>query len=123
MIQFTVPGPPVPQSRPRVFRNGGVKTDSDKVANYKQHVQWCAPAKKLDGPLRLQVCAYLPRPKKEKSSGYHSKRPDLDNIVKAILDALNGKIFADDGQVAEIVARKMTDETPRTVIRIEELTH
>ena len=36
--------------------------------------------------------------------------PDVDNIAKAVLDALNGVAFADDSYVVELLVEK----TPRT---------
>jgi len=107
-VEFTVPGRPVPQSRPRVFKNGGVKSNSDKVAAYKQVIQLLCPRRKpLFGPVRLLVKAIMPRPKSvPKGKRYHDSQPDLDNIVKAIQDALNGLAYEDDGQIAEIVASK-----------------
>ena len=126
IIQFTVPGPPVPQSRPRVFRNGGVKSDSEKVSGYKQAIQLLCPRRKpLFGPVRLRVEAIMPRPKKvPKGKVYHDSRPDLDNIVKAVQDALNGLAFFDDSQIAEIVASKEIAAQcgqERTEITLEEL--
>ena len=48
-------------------------------------------------------------------------RPDLDNLVKTVLDGLNGVAWVDDGQVTEIVARKVrTAGMPRLVVGIEE---
>jgi len=40
------------------------------------------------------------------------KRPDLDNYVKAALDALQGVVFRDDSQICEIRAKKTYSETP-----------
>lgn len=45
-------------------------------------------------------------------------RPDLDNFLKAVLDAINGVVVADDAQVIEIAARKTYSVTPKTVLTI-----
>lgn len=124
IIQFTVPGPPVPQSRPRVFRNGGVKTDSDKVANYKELIRLLCPrGQVLSGRLRLSVLAVFKTPKKyEKCPEKAVISADLDNVEKAIMDAMTGIAYEDDKQIWEKYSRKDVDQTnPRTVIRIEEL--
>ena len=51
------------------------------------------------------------------------RRKDLDNLVKLVLDALNGEAFADDSQVVEINARKIFSdkENARTELTIREL--
>lgn len=122
MIQFTVPGPPVPQSRPQVFRNGGVKTDSDQVAGYKLAIRAACPrGEVLKGPLHVTIVAVFKR--KKVTDSWHWKRPDIDNISKAILDAIQGIVYSDDGQVSkiEVEKRQSTDEEG-TLIRIEQLT-
>lgn len=49
------------------------------------------------------------------------KRPDLDNYIKALLDASNGILFKDDGQVAAMSAQKLYSLDPRIEIEIYEL--
>jgi Holliday junction resolvase RusA-like endonuclease len=61
----------------------------------------------LEGPVRVTITAFFAHKTK---TGYHTSRPDLDNIVKSILDGLNGVIFEDDAVVAEIVASKKYGE-------------
>ena len=47
---------------------------------------------------------------------------DIDNLVKFVMDALNGKAFIDDKQVVALSASKMyTCDTPRTIVRLERL--
>lgn len=49
----------------------------------------------------------------------HTKKPDLDNLVKFAKDCLNGVAWQDDSQVCELEAWKAYDEKPRTEIIIE----
>jgi hypothetical protein len=37
---------------------------------------------------------------------WHATKPDVENLAKALLDALTGILWVDDGQVAELVLRK-----------------
>ena len=61
----------------------------------------------MTGPLEIDVSFFLPRPKSlPKKIAYHTKRPDLDNLLKSVLDALNGVVFKDDSQVVAIQAYK-----------------
>lgn len=46
------------------------------------------------------------------------KKPDLDNIAKVVLDALNGIAYRDDAQVVEILVRKLYGENPRVSVHI-----
>lgn len=60
----------------------------------------------LTGPLALECKFYLPRPKRlmrrRDPDGpiWHTGKPDLDNLYKAVMDALKGQVWHDDNQVA-----------------------
>ena len=49
------------------------------------------------------------------------KRPDLDNYLKAVMDASNGILYKDDGQIAVIACQKLYSLHPRIEIEIERL--
>ena len=79
-------------------------------------------------PLSVTVLAVFPIapswPKKKQAdarSGVlrHTKKPDLDNIVK-MLDALNGIVWVDDSQIDQVFVRKVFGDQPRTVISIRD---
>jgi Holliday junction resolvase RusA-like endonuclease len=65
--------------------------------------------------VKVTIKAYFSHKKK---TGWHVSRPDIDNIVKAILDGLNGVVFADDASVAQLVASKEYGEE-RVEVQIE----
>jgi len=48
----------------------------------------------------------------------HTKKPDLDNLIKLIKDACNKIIWKDDAQVVSIFAEKVYSETPRKEVII-----
>ena len=50
------------------------------------------------------------------------KKPDADNVVKVILDALNKIAYYDDTQVVDLQIRRFYGENPRTVVTIEDIT-
>jgi len=56
--------------------------------------------------------------KKRAEMIYHTKRPDLDNLVKFVKDCMNGIVWHDDSLVAELHAGKLYDENPRTAITV-----
>jgi len=124
MIEFTVYGSPVPQGRPRFFRRGnhvGVY-DPAKSKDWKSEIRRQAieqKAKILDGPLNMNLYFYLPRPKSlPKKVLYHIKKPDVDNLVKAVKDSLKGVCYHDDSQIICIVASKEYDAQPRVEILV-----
>jgi len=58
---------------------------------------------------------------KESSPEHCSSKPDLDNLVKFVLDACNGILWSDDSIVVELIARKVYSDNPKTLIFIKEI--
>ncbi|MED4453083.1 RusA family crossover junction endodeoxyribonuclease [Metabacillus fastidiosus] len=52
---------------------------------------------------------------------YHTKKPDTDNLVKGVFDALNKLVWQDDNQVAKVTAVESYGEVPGMEIVINEL--
>jgi Holliday junction resolvase RusA-like endonuclease len=82
-----------------------------------------------DVPLVIEIQAFFHRPKltkKEKALNlpkhlFPTKKPDSDNISKAILDSLNEVAYHDDAYVVELVASKYyTDSEERVNVVIYE---
>lgn len=78
-----------------------------------------------DGPVRLSVAFYLPRPKKyakQRAPVAHVVKPDLDKLTRAIFDALTGIAYRDDRHIVEAVLGKFyvdVDGLPRIDVRVE----
>ena len=108
---YFLPITPVAKGRPRFTRNGGCYTPA-KTREYEEAIAAFAMPlfpSPLCGPLRLDVVFYLHRPKALKKTdkpAWHTKKPDLDNLIKAVKDALNGIAWIDDSQVCQIRAEK-----------------
>jgi Holliday junction resolvase RusA-like endonuclease len=84
----------------------------------------------IDAPLAVRVIAVFPRPKgmvwKSKPMPRLLKvsKPDVDNCIKSLLDALNGILFRDDAQVCQLRIEKWIaagDEQPHVEVVIEGL--
>jgi len=113
-------GLPVAQGRPRAFKlpTGQVRVyDPEPSRDWKRTVlAQILPAKPeipLAGPLRLSLDFILPRPKTlPKKILAHTRRPDLDNLVKAVKDALRAVVYHDDAQVTELHASKRYGAAP-----------
>lgn len=120
---FTIPGPARGKGRPRIGKIGNharMFTDK-KTANYETLVSLAAAAALHGEPpfdcpvvmhvlVRVEPAASASRPVKALMlSGEHppAKKPDLDNVIKAVLDGLNGIGFRDDVLVVELTASKV----------------
>lgn len=136
MIRFTVYGEPVAQGRPRATNiNGHIRMyDPKKSRDYKDYVRLAAaehaPGKLIEGPIALYVAVYRPIPKsfskKKALMAEHGMirpvtKPDVDNYLKTIKDALKNVVWKDDSQVVRVLIDKYYSEKPRIEIVIEEL--
>lgn len=131
-MRITIDLPPKPKSRPRLTRYGHAYTPSETRA-YEEAVRTICKTKiksPLKGAVRIDIIFYLPIPKSwsqtKKAKAIDGEirptaRPDIDNLVKAILDSLNGGIgYNDDSQIVELHVEEWYGE-PRTEIELEEL--
>ena len=128
--QMTIPGEPVAKGRPRVCKWGTYTPE--KTVNYETLVKELyilEKLPKLSGQLRMEIKAYFAIPKSAprlRAALMHDgkirpvKRPDLDNLVKIIADALNTIAYDDDSQIVAVTADKYYSAAPRVEITIEE---
>jgi Holliday junction resolvase RusA-like endonuclease len=129
-ITFSVPGDPVPQPRARVSTAGGFARayvpKTHPVHAYRHAIQLAA----IDAGLRndtatvqVVIDAVFARPKSHmnkkgvKADAPQLPRPDVDNLAKAVLDAI-GPILGDDTQVSRLVVEKSYGTEARTTVRI-----
>lgn len=130
-VSLFVPGVPVPQPRPSVALRGTVpvayyRDPKKKLKIWKTNIQVEAevhPCWPKDVSLSLQLAFYMPRPKadfnakgevKDRAPKWHTKKPDVDNLVKAVQDALEGILWENDSQISILVAKKLWDDTGNT---------
>ncbi len=137
MITFTIPGLPVSQPRQRHRVVGSYVqnyTPTDSPVNaFKAAVKIVASKHLLhsiEGPVLLRADFYFPRPKsmiwKSKLMVSEAKdtKPDVDNLAKSLLDALNSLGRFDDAQIYSLHVRKFIvhgGDIPRTEVSIEPL--
>jgi Holliday junction resolvase RusA-like endonuclease len=134
-IKFTVPGEPKGKGRPKFSRQGKfVKTYTpETTVNYENWVKICfleAKQSKLAGELKAEINCYFGIPssysKMKKEDAYNgilrpTKKPDIDNIAKIILDSLNGLAYDDDKNIVSCQIDKWFDSNPRVEIYIYEV--
>ena len=129
-ITFSVPGDPIPQPRPRVSTAGGFARayvpNKHPVHAYRQAVAAAARAAglgKTGDPLNVVIDAVFRRPKSHltkrgvKPTAPTLPRPDVDNLAKAVLDALQD-VIGDDSLVGRLVVEKSYGTEARTTVRI-----
>lgn len=134
IYRFEVPGLPIAKSRPRFNRKTGRTWTPPKTANYESLVSLAYKEVYPDvipagEPIRLTVIAYFPVPKATSKKRlalmlsnliHHTKRPDIDNVLKSVQDGLNKVAFMDDSQIWSLCAEKRYSEYPRVEVIIEE---
>ncbi len=124
MQRFEIRLPPKPQARHRDGKHGG---KYDPTAAYKAQIATIVSLQRPKlieaGPIKVRLSFHMKRPQKLTSGyAYHVKRPDIDNLTKCVLDALNGILWKDDSQVAVLEACKSYVTEPMTVITVTPLT-
>ena len=117
--------------RHRIARNGGRYIPDDHPVHQFQYAIRCRfrPKDLIEGPLSVEIMSYLHRPKKydrQLPDGEcpHLWTPDVDNIAKAVMDAMIDYVYADDKQVRRLVSEKLCvarGDEPRTIITVEPL--
>ncbi len=126
-MKITIPGIPIAMQRPRVFILAGrSKVYNPQLAKKKKVMATITQTgvRKLIGrqAIHVQLVFYMPIPKSYarhiKPGRMHNKKPDIDNMIKFILDCMNGIAYEDDAQICKISALKIYSHQPRTEITI-----
>ena len=133
MFTFTIFAEPTGKARPRVTAHGTYTPK--KTKDYEKLVQW--EYRKQGGrdygekQLQVEITANFQIPKsKPKNKRIEmlagqvrpTKKPDCDNIAKAILDALNGIAYHDDSQVVTLAVEKWyVPDEPCVIVTIKEV--
>ena len=136
-VAFTVPGEPQGKGRARVGTVGGqarMFTPAKTVAyeglvahSAQQAMRSAAP---FAGPCRIELdvlCAipasWSQRKQRDALAGSlrPAKKPDVDNVLKAVCDGINGVVWRDDVQAVEVSVRKVYSTTPGVHVRVATL--
>jgi len=135
-VYFVVTGKPNGKGRPRASTRGGfvrmytdAKTLGYEAAIADEAARAMGEMEPFETPVQMQVSCYYPIPKswsKKKRQDavdgelYPKVKPDLDNVAKAVLDAINGIVYVDDAQVINLVATKRYATDPRVEVYLFE---
>lgn len=133
-FEFTVEGNPVGKSRPR-WGNGHMYTPK-LTSQYEQLIKsyfyekYGMAQKPLVAPVGVRLKIVYPIPvstskanSRKMLSGVTAAvcKPDLDNVIKIVLDALNGIAYKDDSDIIAVSATKEYGKVPRVEIQIQEI--
>jgi len=127
MINIFYPLKPKSSPRPRVTRN--VTYMPKDYTDWKNGLKLLAKSKikkPLETDIYLKIDFFFEIPKswnkaKKEKAKWHNIKPDIDNLVKSVMDSFNGVVYVDDGQVVSIQARKQYANFTGVKIEIEEI--
>lgn len=136
-VAFLVPGKPVGKGRPRAAKRGKHITlyTPEATAIYESTValvasQAMAGQPLITAPVDVVMRIMLPVPaswsnrKRDAALGgslIPTTKPDMDNVIKAIFDAINGVVWGDDTQVADLQVRRRYGAVPGVSVIISAL--
>nr|DAO80765.1 MAG TPA: Endodeoxyribonuclease RusA [Caudoviricetes sp.] len=134
-VKFTVLGEPKGKGRPRFTKIGKAFTPKQTV-NYETliRIEYGLQTKGFrfsnNAMLNMIILAYYPisksgskklREKKRNNVIRPTIKPDMDNIVKIVADALNKIAYYDDTQIVDCQVSKFFSDNPRIEIEIKEV--
>lgn len=136
-VQFVVPGTPVGKGRPKFARRGNfVSTYTpERTASYENLVKVAAHRAMnslqpfvgaVGSTITLRVIPPASWSKKKRMAAFSGDlrpvgKPDVDNVVKGIFDAMNDIVWLDDKQVVELSVRKEYAERAEAIVEVVEL--
>ena len=134
-VSFFVPGQPVGKGRPRAARRGShiQLYTPEKTSSYESLVATAAHgamrgaepirgACHVDMDIRLMVpMSWSAKRRNQALDGlvFPTKKPDLDNILKAVFDAINGIVWEDDVQAVYVQAVKRYSAVPGVHVNVK----
>jgi len=133
MVTFRVVAVPVTKGSVRAFTPAGwtrpVLTSTSTGLKAWEHTVREAAARSLEAAaprtvgIRVELAFILPRPQShpKRRALAHVRKPDLDKLTRAVLDALTGVAYADDAQVCRLVCDKryaLETEQPGVVVTV-----
>lgn len=114
-LSLFIAGRPTPQGSMRAVRVGRgdrgkivLVSDNPNLAAWRATITEAIRGKaSFDGPVTVNLIFRLPKPKTNRNQ-LPSSRPDLDKLIRAVLDGLtDGGLWPDDGRVTSITASKL----------------
>ena len=124
-MRFTIYQEPIAKGRPKVAVRGKfatVYTPKETRAaelRFQEEAKKYAPDSPMEGPLVVYLDFYKVKPKSyPKGVNHWTKKPDIDNMAKLVLDAMSKIFYVDDSQVVELNISKQYGDIAKIVINV-----
>lgn len=133
MLMLWVSGAPVAQGSMRSPKAGVVLHGSENLTAWRDQIAWAAKDKwrgkpLIDAPVKLDCQFHFNKPQRPRHEWWRDTAPDLDKLIRAVGDALEGVVLKNDARIAMVTASKhWTVEPPHSIsdagvfITLEEL--
>ncbi len=134
IYEFEVPAKIVGKGRPRLNSYSGQVYTPTKTKDYESLVEQYfllkyPRYKTMEGRAKVSITACFEVPKSASKAMKEqmldnrispTKKPDIDNVVKIVLDSMNKFAFKDDTQITKIEVEKVYGAEEKLCVRIEE---
>ena len=127
-VEFFAPGIPQPKGSTRAFVKAGravVTSDNPKLKGWQRTIAQSAPARVMfDGAVSVVARFEMPHPTTGKRRQFHTVRPDVDKLLRAVNDALTGVLWKDDSQIVNLEGEKtyaMVGSQPGVTVLVTEV--
>lgn len=125
-LTLWVPGVPIAQGSMRSPKAGIVLHNSPDLKEWRENIGWAAKdvwrgKPLLDCPVELSCIFQFEAPKKPRHERWRDTSPDLDKLLRAVGDALEGVVLKNDSRIASVTCSKKWG-VPGVYIHLEVLT-
>lgn len=134
IYEFEIPGPVTGKGRPRINTYTCRAYTPNKTKEYEELAKQYFVLKyprhiPIEGRVKVSIIAYFKIPKGTNKKNEElmlsgnispTKKPDIDNIEKIVLDAMNSLAFKDDNQITKLEIEKVYSEEEKVYVKIEE---
>ncbi len=134
IYEFEIPGPVTGKGRPRINTYTCRAYTPNKTKEYEELAKQYFVLKyprhiPIEGRVKVSIIAYFKIPKGTNKKNEElmlsgnispTKKPDIDNIEKIILDSMNSLAFKDDNQITKLEIEKVYSEEEKVYVKIEE---
>lgn len=133
--EFEIKEKAIGKERPRYSAKTHRMYTPTRTSSFEEKVQWAFKSKyniqsePSTKPFKAKIIAVfkpaesLSKKKKEELlfKINYTKKPDADNIAKAVLDSLNGLVYKDDSQITALLVLKDYGTENKVIVELEEL--
>ena len=134
IYEFEVEGTIIGKERPRVNLYTGQIYTPGRTKDYEELIRQYfiikyPKHKIIESRVNIEIVAFMKIPKGTSKTKCEkmlageispTRKPDIDNIAKSILDAMNKFVIKDDNQVSKISVEKKYGETEKVYVKVEE---